>query len=180
MNVLILHGILGSAGENWGQWLHDELEAKSYNVTMPTLSNADHPDRDKWHQEISGFMEKLGPKTIIVAHSLSVTSVLDCLEADNKPIKALVSVSGFSGDYGLELNSYFLKQNSIDFTKVNSKIEKAFVIFGDNDPYVPQQYLLDLAKNLNVRPAIIPKGGHLNSAAGFSEFPLLLDTVLSI
>jgi len=180
MNVLILHGILGSAGENWGQWLCDELITRSYNVTMPSLPNSDHPDRQEWYTVIANLMAELGSDTIIVAHSLGVTSSLDFLETAAQPIKGLVSVSGFSDDYGYKLNSYFLKEKNVDFEKVNKNLGKAFAFFGDNDPYVTQEALHNLADALKVKPVIIPNGGHLNAAAGFNQFPQLLDAVLSV
>lgn len=180
MNVLILHGIMGKAGENWAQWLNDKLASKSYSVIMPDLPNADRPNRQEWLKEISNIMQNLDGNTIIVAHSLGVTSALDYLEQASCPIKGMVSVSGFSDDYGLELNSYFLKEKSIDFDKVNANTEKAFVFFGDNDPYVPQDSLNKLADNLKTKPVILAEGGHLNASAGFTEFPELLEAVLSI
>lgn len=170
---------MGRAGENWGQWLHNELISRTYIVKMPNLSDPDHPDREKWLGEIIENMQTMEGDTVIVAHSLGVTSALDYLEVANHPLKGLVSVSGFADDYGLELNSYFLKEKSIDFEKVNKNIGKAFVFYGDDDPYVPQSSLHKLASDLNVDPVIIPKGGHLNAAAGFTEFPQLLEAVLS-
>lgn len=125
MSVLILHGIMGKAGENWGQWLHDQLIERSYNVVMPNLSDPDHPDRKKWLDEITAHMEGLGSDTIIVAHSLGVTSALDFLEEATNPVKGIISVSGFADDYGLELNSYFLGEKTIDFNKVNKNIDNA-------------------------------------------------------
>lgn len=179
MNVLILHGILGKAGENWAQWLKDKLEERGYSVTMPNLPNADHPDRAEWLKSIQKVAE-LSEKLIIVAHSLGVTSALDLIEKSPTKIKALVSVSGFAIDYGLELNSYFLKEKSIDFSKVASNLSQAYVFYGDNDPYVSQDALKLLAQNLKVVPTVIKNGGHLNSAAGFNKFPELLNTVLKI
>src|SRR5581483_2084122 len=162
MNILILHGIMGRAGENWGQWLHDELMSRSYSVTMPTLPRADHPDRAEWRAVITQLMADLGNNTVIVAHSLGVTSALDFLENAEQSVKALLSVSGFADDYGLKLNSYFLREKTVNFDKVNSHLERAFVFFGDNDPYVPQASLHALAEALNVQPTILPGGGHLN------------------
>lgn len=180
MNVLILHGIMGKAGENWGQWLHDELSKKGYTVQMPTLPQANHPDRREWLRTITNLMATFSGDTIIVAHSLGVTSALDYLEATTHPLKGLISISGFADDYGLELNSYFLAKKPIDFAKVHKNLEQAFVFFGDNDPYVPQASLQALANELSVTPVIIPNGGHLNAAAGFTRFPQVLDVILSV
>ncbi len=180
MNVLILHGIQGKAGENWTHWLSDSLTAKSYNVIMPTLPNADHPDRTEWLEAIKQITRNISDDLIIVAHSLGVTSALDFIEQSPTPINGLVSVSGFANDYGFKLNSYFLKERKLDFDKINNNLGSSFVYYGDNDPYVTQEALAILAKDLKVKPTIIKYGGHLNKATGFTEFPQLLEAIESI
>ena len=149
---------------------------------MPNLPNAIHPDRQSWLNEIKKLTTDIDPaELIIVAHSLGTTSTLDYLEQAPAQIKALVSVSGLAEDYGSDLNSYFLKEKSIDFDKVNHNLGQAFVLYGDDDPYVPQPILKSLADNLKIKkPIIIPKGGHLNNETGFNQFPQLLKMILSI
>jgi predicted alpha/beta hydrolase family esterase len=179
MKVLILHGILGKAGENWGQWLSDSLLKQSYEVIMPNLPKPDHPNRQEWLDSIKSVMPDTSD-LIIVAHSLGVTSALDFIEQLDSPIVGLVSVSGFAEDYGFELNSYFLEQKIIDFNKVNANLERAVVFYGDNDPYVTQKALALLARDLKVKPTIIKNGGHLNSSAGYTKFPALLESIISL
>lgn len=180
MNVLILHGILGNAGENWGQWLHDSLSAKAYTVIMPSLPHAEHPNRSEWLAFIKAVVPLPTEELIIVAHSLGVTSALDYIEQSTQPVKSLVGISGVAEDYGFELNSYFLKEKSIDFQKVRARLEHVNVFYGDNDPYVTQAALKSVAANLRCRPKIIHNGGHLNAAADFVEFPVLLKSILAI
>src|SRR4030042_6591473 len=96
---------------------------------------------------------------IIIGHSLGVTTALDLIEKDRKKIKTLISVSGFAKDYGAELNSYFLKKKEIDLKKVKGLLGNAYVIYGDNDPYIPQNVLKRLADGLGVEPIIVKKGG---------------------
>ncbi len=178
MPVLILHGIKGYAGIHWQQWLHDELVKKGYQVVMPNLPKANHPDRADWLKAVLKAVSRIDfANLIIVGHSLGVLTALDLIEQAEKPVKALISVSGFSQDYGAELNSYFLKLKEINFKKVNKKIGESSVLFGDDDPYVPQKTLKLLARKLRVKPIIFSKGGHLNSEAGYTTFPKLLKIV---
>jgi len=176
MTILILHGIHGRAGIHWQQWLYDNLIKDAYQVIMPSLPDADRPDRKAWFEAIKKIAKEIDSKDlVIVAHSLGVTAALDLIE--ETPTKALVSVSGFAKDYGLELNSYYLKEKNIDFEKVHKNLKQAFVIYGDNDPYVPQEELEFLADKLGVEPEIIPAGGHLNAKAGYNEFLRLLEII---
>jgi len=172
--ILILHGIYGRAGENWGQWLSNELHMRGHEVIMPTLPHADHPDRTEWLAAIRQYAAD-NVDLVIVAHSLGVTSALDFIE--QLSVHALVSVSGFAGDYGAELNSYFLREKHIDFVKVNAHLKQAAVLYGNDDPYVPQTSLRALAHDLGVVPTVVPSGGHCNQAAGYGPFPLLLKII---
>ena len=181
MHILILHGIEGHAGIHWQGWLKKELEKKNHTVHMPELPESMHPNRFDWLHKIIQETQDISPsELIIVAHSLSVASALDYIEQTDAKVRALVSVSGFCEDYGAELNSYFMKEKDIQFSEVNKHLAKAYVLFGDNDPYVPQVTLTSLAQRLGVHPEIIKEGGHLNSDSGFSTFPRLLEIIEEI
>ncbi len=181
MKVVIFHAIGSHAGDHWQQWLHDQLKAKDFEVVMPQLSNADHPDRAQWLQEAKQAIGDSNPEELIlVGHSLGVTTALDYLEQTDKEVNALVSVAGFYADYGSELNSYFLRAKAVDVEKVRHNLTNGYVIFSDNDPYVDQKALQELADALLVDPIIIPGGGHFNTEAGYTEFPKLLELILEI
>jgi len=174
--VLIIHGLSGHAGIHWQQWLHDELEGQDCKVLMPDMPEPDHPNRQTWLDEIKKTLKgvNLGQLTI-VGHSLGTTTALDFIEQADGRINRLLSVAGFARDYGAAMNSYFLSQKSVDFDKVRDKIRWAAVVYGDDDPYVPQDELKFVADALAVRPLVIPGGGHLNTESGFTEFPQLIE-----
>ena len=140
---------------------------------MPT---PDHPDRKAWlettRQTLAGV--NLGQLTI-VGHSLGVVTALDFIEQADSQVNRLLSAAGFAKDYGAETTGYFLNERIIDFESVHDKLRWAAVIYGDNDPYVPQAALKYLADSLGVQPVVVPNGGHLNSEAGFTEFPRLVE-----
>ncbi|HZL07770.1 MAG TPA: alpha/beta fold hydrolase [Candidatus Dormibacteraeota bacterium] len=174
--VLIIHGFGGHAGIHWQQWLSNQLEAQGHKVLMPDMPEPDHPDRKVWleatRQTLAGV--NLGQLTI-VGHSLGVVTALDFIEQADSQVNRLLSVAGFAKDYGSEEIGYFLSERIIDFESVKDKLRWAAVIYGDNDPRVPQAALKYLADSLGVQPVIVPNGGHLNSEAGFTEFPRLVE-----
>ncbi len=174
--VLIIHGLGGHVGIHWQQWLHDELEGQGHKILMPEMPGPEHPDRQTWLETVKTTVEgvNLGQLTI-VGHSLGATAALDFIEQADGQVNRFLSVAGFARDYGAGLNSYFLGERLIDFESVRQKLRWAAVIYGDNDPYVPQAELKYVADALGVQPVIIPDGGHLNSEAGFTEFPQLIE-----
>lgn len=178
MNILILHGIEGYAGIHWQKWLQEELLSDGHEVIMPNLPNSNHPSRSEWLDTANKLMENCILKdTVIVGHSLGVVTALDVIENISSPVKALISVSGFSKDLGSELNSYFMKSKTIDFSKVRRNIGKSFILYGDNDPYVPTEALRGLAEELNVEPKVYKNGGHLNTDSGYTTFPDILKII---
>jgi hypothetical protein len=181
MTFLIIHGIGGYAGIHWQQWLHDELVKSGNKVLMPNFSDPDHPDRNIWLEEVKNEVKDIDlSDLVIIGHSLGATTALDFIEQSSVPIKGFISVSGFASDYGAELNGYFLRSKDIDFTKARNNIEHSSVIYGDNDPYVTQPALQEVSLGLKVSPLVIHRGGHLNSEAGYTKFPKLLEIVNSI
>lgn len=181
MTVLILHAIGSHAGAHWEQWLHDELTSQGHTVFMPQLPEAEHPNRATWLATVQNLVQDISTnELVLVGHSLGVVTALDFIEHSPTDVRALVSVAGFGVDYGAELNSYFMRERVIDFTKVRQKVGKSFVFYGDNDPYVPQEVLADLAAKLDVAPTAIHNGRHLNTDAGYTTFPELLATFQAI
>lgn len=179
MTILILHGTDGHAGIHWQQWFHDELIKKGHTVLMPTLPHANHPNRIEWLQTTQQLLKDTDlSQLIIVGHSLGVPAALDFIEQAAAPINTLISVSGFSDNYGSEYNDYFMKIKTINFENVNKHLKKSIVIYSDSDPYVPQKSLQLLANDLNVEPIVIKNGGHFNSETEYkSSFPLLLKLI---
>lgn len=176
MTILILHGIGGYAGIHWQKWLYDNLVKDGYGVIMPNMPEPDRPDRKTWLKTVQEITRSVDSSDLVIfAHSLGVTTALDLIE--QSPIKALISVSGFASDYGADLNSYFLREKTVNFGKVKKNLGQAFVIYGDNDPYVPQEVLRFLADNLMIKPEIIHNGGHLNTDSGHKTFPRLLEII---
>jgi uncharacterized protein len=181
MTILIIHGILGRAGIHWQQWLHDQLEAQGHTVIMPTFSEAKRPDRQTWLREIRDRVDSVKPEELVlVGHSLGTASALDYLEQCSGKVHALVSVAGMAEDYGAELNGYFLREKHTDFAKVKLHLDKAIVVYGDDDPYVAPWALQQVADGLGVAPIIVENGGHLNAETGYTTFPRLLEAIKTI
>lgn len=143
---------------------------------MPTLPKSDHPSRKEWLKVAKKYIRDVDvSELIIIGHSLGVVTALDLIQNLKKKIHSFISVSGFAIDYGAALNSYFLKEKDTDVKKIKKLIGNSHVVYGNDDPYVPQEVLKDLATKLGVKPIIVKKGGHINTTSGYTKLPLLLD-----
>lgn len=181
MSVLILHGVLGHAGKHWMGWLSENLTKLHFNVIMPTLPNSNKPQVDEWREVILSLIKDENLKDlIIVGHSLGVPASLEIIQNFEIPIKALISCAGFYEDYGSVVNTEYMQNCHINIKKAKEKIEKAFVLKSDNDPYVPQKILNNLASGLEVEPIVLKHGGHFNTEAGYTTFSEVLEIVKTI
>lgn len=180
--VLILHGIGSDSNYAWLGWLKEKLVNEHiFNVVAPNLPNTDSPDRFEWLAEIQTAVKGINPQDlIIVGHSMGVPAGLDLVETLSTSIAGLISVSGFlQGNY--EPNRHYMGQKTIDINNTKSKIGQMFVIYGDNDPYVPQEQLKELVNNYKdilKNVSVYKGGGHISRASGFMELPEVYEILM--
>ena len=180
-SIVILHGIAASPGAHWQQWLANDLAAEGHVSYLVDLPNSSNPNRIDWLDHICIYAGCLEPeKLIIVGHSLGVVTALDYIERASGKVRGLVAVAGFAHNYGSELNERFLASGAVDFAKVRNRLADASVVFGTDDPYVPQGELTRLATDLGVEPHVIGGAGHLNAESGYAQFPYVRDEVLRL
>lgn len=175
-NLLILHGLNGKAGIFWQDWLANKCRSDGWNVLMPSLPNPTNPARYEWLDYIIKTTSNIDlENTWIVAHSLGVPAGLDFLETleDKNHLKGFISVAGFYKPYGQELNEKFMKTKTINIKQIKELVEQRFVIRSNNDPYVDQYALEELAKDFNANDFLINNGKHFHKDEYADSFPLL-------
>jgi len=183
MKVIIIHGAYGSPQENWFPWLKKELEKLNCDVIVPQFPTPEGQKLKTWLEILNKTIKTWDDDLIFVAHSLGPALVLKKIEELKKPIKASFLVSGFIGRLRQEefdsINANFF-ENGFNWKKIKKNCRNFFVYNSDNDPYVSLSKGKELAKNLGVKLNIIYNGGHLNSAAGYNQFPKLLEDIKRI
>lgn len=179
-NVFIIHGAYGKPNENWIPWLKQELENNDYKVTVPTFPTPDGQNYDNWLNVIEPYFRDFNEKTVLIGHSIGASFTLAILEKLNVKIKTTILVSGFVGPLGLELDEInkSIAERKYDWNKICASSNEFIVLHGEEDTYVPRKKAIELAQLLNTEPVFIPRGGHLNEAAGFTEFQLLLSRLM--
>ena len=203
MHYVILHGSFGSPEENWFRWLEKKLLNDGHSVTLDQYpvedwdsftakgrerANAEHCTQtlETWE---SAFVAKTLPKiksqpTVVIGHSLAPLFMLHMITKYDLKLKGLIAVSPFftiPEDLKLwqfwAVNKTFYKTN-FDDRKLKSLVYDVHVVYGDDDPYVPQKEILKFARALAAKTHVVPGGGHCGSI--FKEFPLVLDLSLTL
>ena len=198
MQYLIIHGSYGSPEENWFRWLEKQLTNRGDTVLLVQFPVDDWDTVTGIGQEKIGsfklkesleswekvFIEQILPKlnntpTSFIGHSIAPIFMLHMLSKYDIKLDKAVFVSPFFNIpdrpdvwqfYPVNKSFYSYDFN---FNKIRSQIGKSYVIYGDNDPYVPAEEPPLFAKKLNAEIYIVHEGRHCG--INFKEFPLLME-----
>lgn len=195
-----MHGSYGSPGENWFGWLEKELKALGHEVILEQFPVDDWnfvdqlgPEKVAEYKAIQSlsswenyFVQNIlprikGEEVGFVGHSIAPIFMLHMLDKyDIKLSKAIFVAPFFNIPDSSSVWQFYPVNKTFysydfDFEKINSKIGKSYVVYGDNDPYVPATEPPLFAEKLSSEIHIVPGGKHCGSI--FKEFPLLLDMI---
>lgn len=202
MNFIYFHGSFGGPNENWIPHLSlklEELHSPLHRIHFPTDSWDEivkaGPERKKrtkqtlknWLETFDSFYnsyKEWDEPTSFIGHSLGPLFILHVLERYPITVDTAFFVSPFYSDIGGKwefkmVNKTFYKSR-FKFDLIKQKINQSYVVYGDNDPYVPQTHIHRFSKRLNSSNIKIRNGGHLNLDAGFNQFPLLFELCKSV
>lgn len=179
--VVIVHGYESSPDANWFPWLQSVLETEGVAVTVVPLPDPDAPDKAAWADAVSAALGVPDAKSVVVAHSLGVVTVLRVLAALEEPweLGGLVLVAGFAEPLEAlpELNGFLA--TDVDVERVATSIRERTVLRSDTDPFVPPAASDDLARRLDARLQVHPGAGHFMADDGVTRLPALLDVIRS-
>lgn len=183
VKVFIIHGAYGNPNENWFPWLKGELEKIGIKVFVPRFPTPEGQNLNNWLRAFEEYIPHIDEKTIFVGHSLGPAFIMNVLETLEKPILVAFFVSGFTGLLDQpefdEINKT-ITDRAFNYSKIRNNCKDFFIYNSDTDPYVPLNKGRQLAMNLNGKLTIIKDGGHINAAAGYLEFPLLLRDIKNL
>jgi uncharacterized protein len=163
--VLIVPGISNSGPEHWqSRW---QRQHPSY-VRAP-FAEWDEPDRRDWVATLDATVRELGPRTVIVAHSLGTLAVAHWAAgyAGKAPVAGalLVAVPDPDGPNFPAQAHHFrpLPLQPLGFPSV--------LVASDNDPYSNPVYAAAVAQAWGSRFISIGAHGHINAASGLGDWP---------
>jgi len=174
--VFLIHGFEGEPNGGWRPYVMRELAKLDIYVCALSMPTPYEPVLREWLEEVTRHIERNKTDDIyLVGHSLGGTTVLHLLQNFNFPnLKGVVLVSAPCRKGNNEKIKEFLDEQ-FDWSKMRGKVENVSVIHGDDDPLVPLVQAEEIAKELNGKLIVIPKGKHLNGSAGFVELPEVVE-----
>ena len=180
--IFIIHGSYGNPQENWFPWLKEELRKKGHEVFVPKFPTPENQSLETWTKEFEEYIPLIDEDTIFVGHSLGPAFILSVLEKLGVKIKACFFVSGFLGPTGNpdfdNINNSFTEKE-FDWDKIKSICPRFKMYHSDNDPYLLIGKAKKLSSSLGIEIEIIKGAGHFNESAGYTQFPKLLEDIIS-
>lgn len=201
MQCIILHGAFGSKDRNWFPWLKKELESKGHKVFLEQYPVDKWDDIEKkgkdstdTNQNLTNWLAFFKQNTlplldrneeiVFIGHSLSPVFILHVVDTFDLQLKGAIFVSPFLNALVDEktwhfdvVNRTFFKTD-FDWDKLKKRIPYSYVLYGTDDPYVPNHLPIEFGKNLN--STLIPVTGGKHLGDNFKQFPLLLDLMKKI
>lgn len=195
MKFVIFHGAYGSPEGNWFPQLKEQLEDLGQEVIAPQFPvdiwdnvtskgegyKSPIQNLENWLKKFENDVLpnlKKKEKLCFIGHSLGPVFILHIVEKFNIQLDSSIFVSPFFGPLDEwefnTVNGTFYKSD-FDFEKLKKLIPVSYVLYSDNDPYVPQDQPKEFAEKLNSSLIPVRRAGHINSEVNLNEFPLVFD-----
>lgn len=188
--VVVVHGKGSSPTDGWFPWLKHELESRGFEVLVPSMPDAYHPDRDFWVGTLTELLGTAHAETYFVGHSMGCQAILRYLESlpEGSHVGGAVFVGGFfehiSGERnGVPIREYYASwfRDALDAPKIRARLSKSVAVFSDNDPYIELANQEDYRNKLGSEIIIEHNKGHFRGTGdNIKDIPVVLEKILEI
>ena len=199
MKFLIFHGSYGSSQGDWFPYLKNQLELINQVVIAPQMpvenlseitklgekiAKAKNQNLNNWLEYFKKNSYKLikNKKDIVfIGHSLGSIFILHAVEKLNIQLDSAIFVSPFlevptnkdNWQYDLVNESFY--KTDFDFAKLKKLIPVSYVVYGNDDPYIKKEYVVEFGNKMNSSFIEIKGGKHFNTENKFYSFPLVFE-----
>jgi uncharacterized protein len=156
----------------WAGWFKGELDKLGFESFFETMPDSIIARAEYWLPFLKDHV-KAGPDDVLVGWSSGAVAAMRYAEDHN--IKGSVLISPCYTDLGDKMekqSGYYDKPWQWGNIKANQ--EKVALLWGDDDPYIPQEEFAFIAEQLNPVHIKIPGGKHFIER---TEFPELLQYI---
>lgn len=199
MKFVLFHGAFGSPGSNWLPELKDKLESLGQEAIAPTfpVDTWDHVTKlgsdaqsniqnlDNWFKEFDKIYKtfRKGEKLCFIGHSLGPLFILHIVERYNIKLDSAIFVCPFLDTLHKtwqidHVNKSFYKAD-FDFNNLKKLIPVSYVLYSNDDPYVPQKYSQEFGNALGSSMILLKRAGHMNDEVNLNDFPLIMDLCIT-
>lgn len=171
-NALILHAWYNTPDKHWYPWLKKELESRGYTVYLPEIPTMNSASPDLATQ--MAFIKKTVPldeSFVVIGHSLGTLLALRL--AEKHSFSGMILISGWDyDDLTVEHASFW--PDKLSHSAIGKNVGKILVTSTNNDPYMTDFSMKEMAKRLGAECLFIKDAGHFTKEYGRTEIPELL------
>lgn len=181
MKALIFHGTDCTPNDFWYPWLKAELEARDWEVRVPSYPNINHQPIDEFLPDVLKD-NALDSETVVIGHSAGSPLILSLLQHGAGSCRKAVLVAGYSMRLPNETPDPVLEAN-YDWEKIAQQCDDFIFINSINDPWGCDDRQGRLLFDKLGGTQIIRDEGHFGSTTyeqPYREFPLVRDLVLEV
>src|SRR3989344_3730499 len=199
MKFLIFHGSYGSSQGDWFPYLKNQLELINQEVIAPQMpvenlseiTKLDEKNAKAKNQNLNNWLEyfkknsykliKNKKDIVFIGHSLGSIFILQAVEKFNIQLDSAIFVSPFlevptnkdNWQYDLVNESFY--KTDFDFVKLKKFIPVSYVVYGNDDPYIKKEYVVEFGSKMNSSFIEVKRGKHLDAEFKFFSFPLIFE-----
>ncbi len=199
MKFVLFHGAFGSPGSNWLPELKDKLESLGQEAIAPAfpVDSWEHITRlgpkapsarqnlTNWFLEFDRIYKTFhkGEKLCFIGHSLGPLFILHIVEKYNIKLDCAIFVCPFFDTLHKSwqidhVNKSFYKTD-FNMKKLKKLIPVSYVLYSNDDPYVPQKYSREFGNVLGSSMISLKRAGHMNDEVNLNDFPLIIDLCIT-
>jgi hypothetical protein len=176
--VFIIHQWSGTSKDGWYPWLRQKLETENYTVEILNMPDTNAPTIEAWVQYLAQRVGVVSEKTFFVGHSIGVQTILRYLETLPAEVR-VGGVIGVAGWFRLAREDKKIArpwlETPIDFFRVKQHCDNFFMIFSDNDTYVPISNQKLFEQHIGAATLVLHDRGHFTQADKIFTLPEALD-----
>lgn len=151
----------------WAPWLKTELEKLGYPTFFETMPDSIIARSEYWLPFLKDHV-KAGENDVLVGWSSGAVAALRYAESNR--LRGSILISPCYTDLGDEMekqSGYYDKP--WDWAHIKGNQQKIALVWGDDDPFIPQQEFEFIADQLKPATLKIPGGRHFSERQTFPE-----------
>ena len=153
----------------WAPWLKKELESLGFETFFETFPDSVIARSEYWLPFLQDHI-KAGESDVLIGWSSGAVAAMRYAESHKLRGSILISPSHTDLGDDLEIQSGYFK-DSWNWQKVKDNQQNIALVYGDDDPYIPQTEFQYIAEKLSSVEMKVPKGKHFSE---LTEFPQVL------
>jgi predicted alpha/beta hydrolase family esterase len=169
--IIYIHGNQSSHWSfGWASWLKKELERLKFKTFFETFPDSVTARSKYWLPFLKNYI-RAGENDVIVGWSSGAVAAMRYAETNKINGSVLIGPSYTDLGDNLEKESgYYAKPWK--WKNIKNNQGKIALIYGDDDPYIPQKQFKFIASKLSPTEIKVPHGKHFIE---YKKFPFLLD-----